>query len=91
MTVEDELPLRSLGVKYVIREEQRNSSRKNEEAGPKQKQHSVMDVPGGECKVQCCKKIILHRNLECHVHKSRKIGCGQVGNDKSEHQHLRNQ
>ena len=47
------------GVQYATEEEQRaitNSSRKNEEAGPKQKQHSVMDVPGGECKVQCYKK-----------------------------------
>ena len=93
MIPEVKLP-RSEGVQYPTREEWRaitNSSRKNEEAGPKQKQHSVMDVPGGVCKVQCCIKIILHRNLECHVHKSRKIGCGQVGNDKSEHQHLRNQ
>ena len=56
MTVEDELPLRSLGVKYVIREEQRNSSRKNEEAGPKQKQRSVVNVSGGEGKVWCCKE-----------------------------------
>ena len=56
MTVEDELPLRSSGVKYVIREEQRNSSRKNEEAGPKQKQRSVVNVSGGESKGGCCKK-----------------------------------
>ena len=58
MTLEDEPP-RSEGVQYATGEEQRavtNSSRKNEEAGPKQKQHSVMDVPGGECEVQCYKK-----------------------------------
>ena len=52
MTLEDELP-RLEGVQYTTEEEQRaitNSSRKNEVAGPKQKQHSVVDVPGGESK-----------------------------------------
>ena len=37
MTLEDEPP-KSAGVQYATREEQRNSSRKNEEAVPKQKQ-----------------------------------------------------
>ena len=32
------------------------SSRKNEVAGPKQKQCSVLDMSGGESKVQCCKE-----------------------------------
>ena len=36
MTVEDEIPT-SVGAKYAAGEEQRNSSRKNEEAEPKQK------------------------------------------------------
>ena len=39
---------------YTTGEEWRaitNSSRKNEAAGPKQKQHSVVDVSGGESKV----------------------------------------
>ena len=36
--------------------EWRNSSRKNEEAEPKWKQHTVVNVPGGESKVQCCKE-----------------------------------
>ena len=35
-----------------------NSSRKNEEAGPKQKQCSVVEVYVAESKVQCCKKNI---------------------------------
>ena len=35
---------------------QRNSPRKNEEAEPKQKGCPIVDVPGGETKVQCCKK-----------------------------------
>ena len=34
----------------------RNSSRRNEEAGPKWKQDTVVNVPGGESKVQCCKE-----------------------------------
>ena len=47
------------GVPYVTGEEWRaitNSCRKNEVAGPKQKQCSVVGVSGGESKVQCCKK-----------------------------------
>ena len=47
------------GVQYVTGEEWRaitNSCRKNEVAGPKQKQRSVVGVSGGESKVQCCKK-----------------------------------
>ena len=50
MTLKDELP-RSLGVQYATGKEQRNSPRKNEEAEPKQKQHPVVDVSGGESKV----------------------------------------
>ena len=46
-------------VQYATGEEQRaiaKSSRKNEEAGPKQKCRSAVDVSGGESKVQCCKE-----------------------------------
>ena len=46
-------------VQYATGEEQRaitNSSRKNEVAGQKWKQQSVLDVSGGESKVQCCKE-----------------------------------
>ena len=49
-------PLRSEGVQYAAGEEWRKSSRKNEEAEPKQKHHPVVDVPGGESKVWCCKE-----------------------------------
>ena len=52
-------PHRSEGVPYATEEEERaiaNSFRKNKEAEPKWKQHSVVDVPGGESKVQCCKE-----------------------------------
>ena len=33
-----------------------NSAIKNAVAGPKQKQHSVVNVSGSESKVQCCKE-----------------------------------
>ena len=39
---------------YATGEEWRNNSRKNEEMGPKQKQHPVLDVTGDGSKVQCC-------------------------------------
>ena len=55
MKLEDEPP-RSVGVQYATGEEQRNSSKKKEEAKPKQKQPLVVDVSGGESKVQCCKE-----------------------------------
>ena len=54
-TLKDELP-RLLGAQYATREEQRNSSRRNEEADPEQKQCSVVDMSGGESKVQCCRE-----------------------------------
>ena len=50
MTLKDE-PSRSAGVQYATGEEQRNSSRRNEEAEPKWKQCPVVDVSGGESKV----------------------------------------
>ena len=56
MTIKDEPP-RSGGVQYATGEEWRNSSRRNEEAEPKWKQHPVVDVAGGEspmCKEQYC-------------------------------------
>ena len=37
-------PPRSVGVQYATREDQRNSSRKNGEAEPKQKLHSAVDA-----------------------------------------------
>ena len=55
MTLQDELP-RSVGARNATGEEQRNSSRRNEEAEPKQKHHPVVDMSGGESKLQCCKK-----------------------------------
>ena len=46
MTLKDELP-RSVGVRYAIGEEWRNSSRRNEEAEPKWKQCPAVDESRG--------------------------------------------
>ena len=54
MTMKDELT-RSVGAQYATGEEQRNSSRKKEGTEPKQKQHPVVDVSGGEGKVRWVK------------------------------------
>ena len=51
MASEDDSP-KSESVQYATREEQRNSSRKNEEAGPKQKPCSLVDVSDGELAVK---------------------------------------
>ena len=50
MTLEDE-HLRLVGAQYTTGEEQRNNSRRNEEAEPKWKQCPVVDVSGGESRV----------------------------------------
>ena len=55
MTLKDDLP-KSVGAQYATEEEWRNSSIRNEEAEPKQKQRPVVDVSGGESKVRCCKE-----------------------------------
>ena len=54
-TLKDELP-RSVGAQYATGEEWRNSSRKNEEAEPKQKQCAVVDVIGDGSQVWCFKE-----------------------------------
>ena len=46
----------SVGAQYATGEEQGNSSRINEEAEAKWKWCSVVDMSGGESKVQCCKE-----------------------------------
>ena len=50
MKLEEEHP-RSVGVQYATGEEWGNSSRRNKEAGPKQKLCPVVYVPGGESNV----------------------------------------
>ena len=54
-TLKDE-PHRTVGVQYDTGEEQRNRSRRNEEAERKRKQGTVVDGSGGESEVQCCKE-----------------------------------
>ena len=53
MTLKNERP-RSVGVQYFTGEEWRNSSRRNEEADPKQKQCPTVDMSGGESKELYC-------------------------------------
>ena len=55
MTLKDELP-RSVVAQYATGEEWRDSSRRNEEAEPKQKQHPTVDVSDGESKVRSSKE-----------------------------------
>ena len=50
MILKDELP-RSVGAQYATGEGWRNSSRKNEETEPKQKQNPVVDGTGDEIKI----------------------------------------
>ena len=50
ITEKDELP-RLVGAQHATGDEQRNSSRRNEEAEPKQKQQPVVDVSGGKKKM----------------------------------------
>ena len=55
MALKDKPP-GSVGVQYATGEEQKNSSRRNEEAEPNQKRSPVVDMSGGESKVQCYKE-----------------------------------
>ena len=56
-TLKDELP-RSVGARYDTEDQWRNSSRKNEETEPKQKQHPVVDVTGEEASSNAVKSNI---------------------------------
>ena len=47
---------RSVGIQYATGEQWRNNSRQNEEMEPKKKQQPVVDMSGGESKIQCCKE-----------------------------------
>ena len=67
-TLKDELP-RSVGAKFITREEWKNNPRKNEEIETNQKQCLVVDVIGEGSPM--LKRTVLHRNLEGEVHESR--------------------
>ena len=56
-TLKDELP-RSIGAQYATGDQWRNNSRKNEETGPKQKQHPVVNVTGDRSKFDAVKSNI---------------------------------
>ena len=68
-TLKDELP-RSVGARYDTEDQWRNSSRKNEETEPKQKQHPAVGVTGDGRKSHVVKSK-LPRNLEWQVHESK--------------------
>ena len=55
MTLKDELS-RLAGAQYATGEEWRNSSRRNKEAEPKQKQRPAVSVSCGESKIWCFKE-----------------------------------
>ena len=55
MTQKDGLP-RLAGAHYATGKQQRNRSRRNEEAEPKWKQCPAVGVSSGESKFQCCKE-----------------------------------
>ena len=49
-TLKDELP-RSVGAQYATGDQWRTNFRENEEMGPKQKQHPVVDMTGDGSKI----------------------------------------
>ena len=90
MTLKDGLPM-LVGVQYTTGEQQSNSSRRNEEAEPKWKQCPVLDMSGGESKVQCCKEKYSQETWNItQAHESREIGHAQAGEGENE-QHFWNQ
>ena len=86
MTPKDESP-RSEDVQYATGEAQgriTTSPRKNE----------AMDQSGHDAQLWICLLMnvksndvrkMLHRNMECQVQKSKKIGCGPAGDGKNKH------
>ena len=90
MILKDKLP-RLLGAQYATGEEQRNSSRRNEEAEPKWKQRSAVDVSGDESKIQCCKEQYCIGTWSARSMNQGKLDVVKQEMAKSKHQHLRNQ
>ena len=85
MTLKDEL-FRSVGAQYATGQEWRNSSRKNEEDEPKQKQSLVVDVTGDGSKVRCYKEQYCIGTWNARS-TDQGIGSGQTGDGK---RHFRN-
>ena len=92
MTLKDELP-RSVGAQYATGEEWRNSSRKNEETEPKQKQHSVVDLTGDGSIVQCCKEHYCIRTWNVRSMNQGKLEVvkQEMASGKNGYRHVRNQ
>ena len=90
MTLNDKLP-RSVGAQYATGEKWRNNSRKNEEMEPKWKQCPGVDMTADESKVQCCKEQYCIGTWDVRSMNEGKIGSGQTGKGKNEHQHFKNQ
>ena len=88
-TLKDELP-RLVGAQYTAGEEWRNSSRKKEEAEPKQKQCPAVDVTGDGSKIQCCKEQYCTGtwNIKSMNHDKLELVKQEM---MSEHRHFRNQ
>ena len=96
MTPEDESP-RSVGIQYATGEEWRNNSGRNEEAEPKWKCRSVVDVSCGENKLQCHKEQFCIRIWNVRSMNQDKLDIvkqeewtGNGKNGKNEHIHFRN-
>ena len=68
-----------------------NSFRKNDAAGSKWKQHSVVDVSGDESKIQCCKEQYCIGTWSARSMNQGKLDVVKQEMAKSKHQHLRNQ
>ena len=88
MTLKGEL-LRLVGAPGCSWRRAEKSSKRDEEAEPKQKQRPFVAVSGSESKVDAVKYNIAYWNLECQVHESRQTGSGQTGDGKSEQRHSR--
>ena len=92
-TLRDDLP-RLVGAQYANEDQWRNNFRKNEEVEPKQKQYPVADATSDGTKVCCCKEQYYIGTWNIRSMRKlakRQIGSSQTGDDKSEHQHFRNQ
>ena len=85
MTLKDDPP-RSACAQHATGEEQRNSSRSNEEGESKQKQCPAVDVSGGESKVRCCKEQYCIGTW--NVRSINRGTSGQTGDGNNEHHHL---
>ena len=88
MTLKGEL-LRLVGAPGCSWRRAEKSSKRDEEAEPKQKQRPFVAVSGSESKVDAVKYNIAYWNLECQVHGKREVvkqEMARVSNDIPENQ-----